>query len=229
MFHFIHVLLKDTGADVEIISFKVLRKWVGILGVVLPFALVTGSKLLSDCTEILPSISHYYYSNVTVVFVGILCAVSFFLITYSGYSRLDNILTNIAAIFCLGVTLFPTGFKSDIACLKLGNQLIKVDLHVLHFVCAVGFFTILACMSIWIFTRSNPAIKEMSPEKKIRNRIYVFCGVIMLLSEVMIGLHNLSSIRFLSYPEVTFWLETVMLIAFGFSWLTKGEVIVADK
>lgn len=229
MLNFIKVLLTDTGADVEVISFKILRKWVGILGVALPFVLVGGSRLLSDCTEILPSISHYYYSNMTVVFVGILCAVSFFLITYSGYSRLDNILTNVAAVLCFGVAVFPTDLERETDWLKYTNTFIDADLHKLHFACAGLFFLILASMSIWLFTRSNKEQEHLKPAKRMRNKIYVVCGVVMILSEVVIGIRAIWFGDDVHNPTFVFWFETLMLVAFGVSWLTKGEVIAGDN
>ena len=236
MAKFLTTLLEDTNTNAEIISYNTLRKCVGWLGVVLPFVLYGGSVLFSDCSEVLPSISHYYYSNMTVFFVGILCAEAFFLITYSGYSRLDNIVTNVAAVFCFGIAIFPTGNDIGYTCLKDGNQFIQADLETLHFMCAGAFFSILASMSIWLFTRSGGSnenkkgnVKPMTPEKKMRNKIYVLCGVVMILSEVIILIHHLFFKYDLSNPKLTFWFETLMLVMFGISWLTKGEVISADK
>lgn len=229
MLNFIKILLKDRGKNVEIISFKILRKWVGYLGVALPFVLVAGSMIIVKCPNIQQSISHYYYSNMKVFFVGILCAVSFFLITYSGYSRLDNILTNVAAIFCLFVAVFPTDLEQETDWLKNTNTFIPCDLHVLHFVSAGLFFFILANISIWLFTRSNKAKEHLRPEKKMRNTIYKFCGWIIIFSELTIG------IRFAFFGQdkhnstFVFWFETLMLVAFGMSWLTKAEVISGDK
>lgn len=229
MLNFIKVLLKDTGADVEIISFKTLRKWVGILGVALPFVLIAGSMIIANCPNIQPSISHYYYSNMKVFFVGILCAVSFFLITYSGYSRLDNILTNVAAVLCLSVAVFPTDLTQETDWLKKTNTFIDADLHTLHFACAGLFFLILAIISIWLFTRSNKPKGQLRYEKKMRNKIYRFCGWTMILSELAIGVRAAFFGDDIHNPTFTFWFETLMLVAFGVSWLTKAEVISGDK
>jgi hypothetical protein len=32
----------------------------------------------------------------------------------------------------------------------------------------------------------------------------------------------------LPIPHLTYWMETVMLVAFGFSWLIKGETFLKD-
>src|SRR5258706_16476041 len=98
------------SADPEIISFQTIRRAVGYLGISLPPALVAGTFLFSSCREIEPTISHYYYTNMREVFVGVLCAVSLFLFTYKGYSRLDSLASNAAGIFILMVAMFPTNF-----------------------------------------------------------------------------------------------------------------------
>ena len=228
MLSFIKVLLKDRGDDVETISFKTLRKWVGFLGVGLPFVLIAGSMIFAKCPNIQSSISHYYYSNMKVFFVGILCAVSFFLITYSGYSRLDNILTTVAGVLCLCVAVFPTNLEHETAWLKNTNTFINADLHVLHFVCAGLFFLILACMSIWLFTRSDK-VGHLGLKKKIRNTIYRYCGWIIIFSELAIGTRAFFFNHDTDNPTFVFWFETLMLVAFGMSWLTKAEVISGDK
>lgn len=228
MTNLLNTLLKDNHKNVETISFNILRKWVGILGIILPLVMIVGSIIFSDCQIILPSISHYYYSNMNVFFVGILCAVAFFLITYSGYSRLDNILTSIAAWLCLIVVTFPTDNNIGYTCLKNGNQFLKESHSNLHFACAGLFFFILAVMSIWIFTRTNKK-GEMSPEKKKRNKIYIVCGIIMILSILILITHKTFFEHKSSHSTFTFWFETLMLVAFGISWLTKAEVIYGDN
>jgi hypothetical protein len=222
-------LIEDNHKDAEKISFDILRKWVGILGILLPFILVVGSLLFSNCDTILPSISHYYYSNMKVFFVGILCAVALFLITYTGYSRLDNILTNIAANFCFGIAIFPTFLESNSGCLQESNTFINRDLSSLHFFCAGSFFLILALMSIFIFTKSNPNLEGMTPQKEMRNKIYVICGVGMILCLVAIGIRALFFADVQKSGSFVFYFETITLILFGISWLTKAEVIAGDK
>jgi hypothetical protein len=219
-------LSKDNHKDAEKISFDILRKWVGILGMILPVILVFGSWAFANCdTLVQPSISHYYYSNMKVFFVGILCAVALFLITYTGYSRLDNILTNIAANLCFGVAIFPTFLESNSGCLQESNTFINRDLSMVHFFCAGSFFLILALMSIFIFTQSN---KKIEGRKKIRNKIYVFCGVSMIICLVAIGIYAQFFAEEHKGGSFVFYFETLTLFFFGISWLTKAEVIAGD-
>ncbi|RAR75680.1 hypothetical protein [Flavobacterium aciduliphilum] len=81
-----------------VMSYHRMRRWVGYLGISLPFTLFTGNWLFHFCsiykndllmamkdpnytsTKFLrDSISEYYYTPMGELFVGTLCAVSFFL------------------------------------------------------------------------------------------------------------------------------------------------------
>ena len=59
---------------------------------------------------ILDSISNYYYTNMRDFFVGLLFAISLFLISYTGYEKIDNIVGNISGLFALEINNVP-GFK----------------------------------------------------------------------------------------------------------------------
>ncbi|HEX2683398.1 MAG TPA: hypothetical protein VHL77_05680, partial [Ferruginibacter sp.] len=96
-----------------VMSFLLLRKLIGILGILLPFVLAAGTWLLGNCDELQPSISHYYYSIMHIVFVGTLCVLGGFLITYRGTSRYkyENTVSNFAGICSFGVAVFPTDMQ----------------------------------------------------------------------------------------------------------------------
>jgi hypothetical protein len=69
----------------------------------------------------------------------------------------------------------------------------------------------------------------MTPEKKIRNGIYKACGVIMLACIASIALYY----AFLRETPVSvikpvFWLESLALWAFGWSWFVKGKTLWKD-
>ena len=71
---------------------------------------------------------------------------------------------------------------------------------------------------------------EKTPEKLQRNRVYKVCGIIMLTCIVLLALYfNIRSLReqFGEYRPV-FYPETVALLAFGFSSIVEGEVILKD-
>ena len=68
-------------------SYLALRKAVGWIGILLPFALMLGGFLIFKEEIIQESISHYYYTGMRDVFVGALCAVALFMFFYSGYNK----------------------------------------------------------------------------------------------------------------------------------------------
>ena len=70
----------------------------------------------------------------------------------------------------------------------------------------------------------------MTAHKKIRNHIYVTCGIIIIICVALIAVYNfvgnLETI-FAKYKP-TLVLESIALFAFGISWITKGEMIMKD-
>jgi hypothetical protein len=99
--------------ETDIQTFRRLRKAIGWMGMSLPFVLVLLSLIPFFKTSIQQSISYYYYTNLREIFVGVLCAVSLFLIRYRGFDnpvfwKNDNKMTNLAGIMALGVALVPT-------------------------------------------------------------------------------------------------------------------------
>ena len=69
----------------------------------------------------------------------------------------------------------------------------------------------------------------MTAMKKQRNRVYKICGIVILVSVAGIPIAGLNGIfEYIKFLKPTFVLETIALVAFGISWLTKGEAILGD-
>ena len=205
----------DTRQHAQVHSYLSLRRAVGWIGILLPFALVAGNILLSGDTVLQKNLSLYYHTGMRDVFVGAICAIALFLFFYKGYDRWDNTAANIAGISALGIALFPT--------VKEGAY----DwVATVHYYSAACFFVVLALFSIFLFTRgeSHPSLM-----KRRRNMIYRICGIIMLLSLAAIEIFFLFIAG--NHPDSGFVLyaETVTLTAFGVSWLTKGGTLYPDK
>lgn len=225
---FSHFLTEERSPTPEVISFRATRRAVGWLGVSLPFVLWIGGALTTRC-DLQPSISHYYYTNMREVFVGILCAVSLFLFTYKGHSKLDSYAANLAGIFALGVAIFPTDIIVGYGCQQPVRSIFSWGIHnTLHFSSAALFFVVLACMSLFLFTKSNKPKSEWSAPKRRRNKTYIVCGVVMLVCIVLIALSE-PLFGSTKTSKITFAMETVALVFFGISWLTKGEVVFKDQ
>jgi hypothetical protein len=152
-----------------------------------------------------------------------------FLITYKGYETIDNLITNVIGIAGIGVALFPCIVaKGSLA--KVGFfQVMPEASDIVHVACAAIFFFLLAMNSIFLFTLTNPK-KPMTPYKKKRNFIYVFCGVAMLvLMALLVALRfGLGEADFAKF-RIAFIIESLMLFAFGVSWLIKGEFLLKDR
>ncbi len=108
----------------------------------------------------------------------------------------------------------------------IDNVLIKN----IHFISALVFFLTLAYISLFLFTKSSHPPSDRPVPKKNRNRIYRICGYVMLGCIALIALYFFWLEEWypgLSAYDPVFWLESVALWAFGFSWLTKGLLFTA--
>lgn len=202
-----------------IISYLTLRRLIGALGAGLPFVMAAGGLIFFG-TGIQRSISAYYYTGMRDVFVGILCAIGVFLLAYHGYDLADRIAGKSAGLFALGIAFFPT--TPDVHASPGAEVIGKI-----HYVSAALFFLTIACFSLFLFTKTNPA-KTPTAGKKRRNKVYVACGCTILGCLALIAINGLGDFVPGKYHPV-FWLEAAANAAFGFSWIVKGEALLADK
>ena len=196
-------------------SYLALRKAVGWIGILLPFVLVLGNIILYGDRKVLTNMSVYYHTGMRDVFVGAICAIALFLFFYKGYDRWDNVSADIAGACALGVAFFPTvedGPWDWIAWV--------------HFTSAACFLVILALISIFLFTRGD---RHPTVMKKKRNLVYRVCGIVMLAALASIEIYFLFFDGINSDSRFVLIAETVTLMAFGISWLTKGGTLYPDK
>jgi Protein of unknown function (DUF998) len=210
-----------------IISFLTLRRLIGILGMSLPVIVVVGG-FLQNGFVIEPSISGYYYTNMRDFFVGILCGVALVLSSYRGYERIDRVVALTSGISAIGMVIFPTGVYSG-KVIKVGMFLIDDNISAyIHLAFGALFFLSLSFISLFLFTRRHPGV--MGKEKKRRNIIYRACGIVMIAVIFCITLYTMflrdTSISKID-PVLIF--ESVGLLAFGISWLIKGNTLFKDK
>jgi hypothetical protein len=197
----------------EIVSYRTLRRVVGLLGVSLPVVLAVWGFALFGEIRLEPSISDYYVLRTRDAFVGVVFTIGWFLFTYRGYDWRDNMAGNLACVFALGVALFPNG----------GSR----GEHVAHVVSAAAFFLVLAYFSFFLFTLSAGS---PTPQKIVRNRIYRACGVAIVACVVLAAAdYVFSSTSLLRALSPMFWLESGALWAFGVSWFVKGETLFKDR
>jgi hypothetical protein len=210
-----------------VISYKNLRMLVGLMGFALPVSMLLSAALGRAAMQ--PSISDFYFTRMGDVFVGILCAIGLFLSTYNGYETIDKVASRIAALLALLVAFNPTPYIGTNPCCSFHDIHHAAYTGYIHFGCAAALFLDLALMSLFLFTRTEDKDKRTG-RKKIRDMVYIVCGIIMILCIAVVGVYTLDKkLDFLKEYNITFWLETIMLFAFGTSWLVKAEVILGDK
>jgi hypothetical protein len=196
-------------------AYTYLQRVVGILAVALPFVLAFG-HMIFDGISLKGSISAYYYTRMGGVFVGVLCALAVFFLSYNYRPlpkfRLDNVLSNVAFVAAVGVALLPTASHATTA--SGGEELVAV----LHLVCACALFVLLAVFSLYLFTQTGEG--GTTPEKARRNKVHQACGVLIVASIVLVIVSNVVDPP--SSWHALFWLESVGVVAFGVSWLVKG-------
>ena len=199
------------------LSYLGVRRAIGVIGVSLPFVLLIGAWVL-DGVGVQASISDYYYTVMRNVFVGSMVANGVFFLSYR-YARLDTALATLIGLTAIGVALFPTT--------PVPASPGQIAIGTVHFVCATVFFSTLAVYSFFIFTKTDPS-RPMTPEKKQRNVVYRASGIAIVVCLVLIGILTFVPAGPIDELKPVFWLETVASVAFGLSWLIKGETLLKD-
>lgn len=221
----------------EIISYYTMRRAIGILGITLPLILLAGSFLFGNCKEVQMSISAYYYTNMRNIFVGFNCAVALFLFAYRGHDWMDNLTGYLGCIFALGVAFLPATISNTGHTCLVPPAMQHPLVGTLHNISALFYFMVLIVYSLFLFPKTHMDMvtgykKFMGRQKRKRNVVYYICGTIMTISLLLIIIYMV----FLNnrYPGLkrlnpVFWLESVVMLSFGISWLTKGQLFFRDE
>jgi len=207
-----------------------LRMYIGGLGLLLPVFLIFGF----DYTNILNSLSHYYYTNVSLFFVTIIFAFAILLLSYNGYEKKpkekfsDNQITSFAGFFAMLAVLIPTGYDGSgepgiLIPSEASFFIVHKDdliLNIVHFFSAGVFIAMLGVMSYSKFTLSDNNNDKLNSFYKIC--AYIIWGSIVVIG-LMKGIEGLGWYKF-SIPYVLIF-EIVAIEAFAFAWLRKAKTI----
>lgn len=212
-------------AERRAVSYLELRQWLGAVGTLLPFVLVFGNVFLRAVLlgpprwrgwDLQNSMSSYYYTDMRNVFVGALCAIGVFLLSYKGEGKKDAWAGTIAGVCAVGAGLFPIKPPN-------GTMTIIADLH-------LGFagvlYLTLAYFAIVLFP-----VMDGAPGRRVahRNRLYRVCGWTIVACMVLIAFAQLQFVSaHIGSDRPGLWLESLATVAFGISWLTKGEKFLHD-
>lgn len=199
------------------------RQVIGYLGLALPILLVQMQRWRANVSTDQwkgSSISAYYWTGAVSLFAGLLAVLAVFLLTYRGYDnesrKQDRSAAVVAGVAAAVVALFPTSPPDGLA-LPWYRDWIGLT----HTAAAIILFSMFAVFSLVLFRKSAPG-EGKSADKKQRDAIYVLCGIGILASmawAVVAGMTGAS----------IFWPESLALVFFAWSWLTKGRALHSIK
>ena len=217
------MLVAPIAKDPTALTYLTLRKVVGGIAVLLPFALALPWWLHVHVFQ--SSISDYYYTGLRNLFVGSLCAIAMFLLSCRGFDWQDEVAGAFAALCALGVAFCPT----TPACPSSYQK----DVGFAHYTFAALLFLTLSYFCLVLF-KMTAATRTVTPQKRQRNMVYTVSGLVILASILAIATSKLLYLLFhwsysiLGFGPV-FFFETTSLWAFGVAWLVKGETILKDQ
>ena len=206
-----------------IVSYLTLRRWIGILAIAFPLLII-----LVDFAPMQTSISAYYWTHSGDIFVSILVMMGLFLLSYHGYDKRDDWITGIAGGAMIIVAFFPCEHGEHFISHPYIAWYLTIGVtKIFHYIFAVITFGLMGVMSMFQFTQTK---SNMTTNKKKRNRVYRICGWVIFgalaaaaIVQIIPGLRKATDVVRLWY-----WLEALMIWAFGISWLVKGEALWAD-
>jgi hypothetical protein len=236
--------------DARVLSYLAVRRALGLLGLALPLSLLVYAKVLGYGMQ--PSISEFYHTHMGDILVGCLVAIGVFLVAYQGYPRQpgehfsDQWVSTIAGLGAIGVALFPV-VPADLAACPPGQGFPVADTELLrtvtcpvqgfvrhwtafawvHFTSAAVFFLCLAVFCLVLFPKGDRRPDGGIDWKAPNNRVYLICGILLLASIGFLGAYALApqgTKAVLARYNYIFWWETVGVVAFAVSWLTKGKL-----
>lgn len=226
---------RNTG-DIALKNQNTLRKLIGTLGILLPLLVYLFLKITNDFSLVLPSISHYYFTRAASLFEIIVSLLAVFLLVYKGEELIDYLLSGIAGVFALLMLLFPTSnlrgynhtMKYDSVAVTFFKQ--SPFRPMFHYTCAALFLLSLSAMALFLFTKSSQPSHLRTPNKRNRNRVDRICGFAMLaaMCTAFLGFLGILPATMYDGNNLTFWMETLSIEAFGVAWAVKGELVLAD-
>jgi len=194
-----------------------LRYGMAIVSFALPLLVFAVAYYLGGGVGLQDSMSDYYWAPrqdgvrppSRDFFVGGLFALAVFFYLYKGFSPKENLALNIAAVFALGVAIFPMAEKDLPDASKVS----------LHGFCAVTMFLVLVYV-IWF--RADETLKFVPPDAWPSAKAYLLAyriiGVVMVVSPLIAFVTSLWVRR----ASFVFFVEAAGIWAFAAFWALKS-------
>jgi hypothetical protein len=231
-------------------SYSTLRWCMGIFSFMLPLLLVVGGMnhlwWISTPLAIQNSLSAYYHAGYACMasdgvyrnlFVGILAAISFCLIIYTGFGKLENWLLNIAGICLAGVAFFPMDWPEQqtlAACQPIpgftgftSSKLLGLPVSI-HGASAFTFFLAITLVNVCTAMDTVEIIQDVQ-KQKFWCMVFSVARFLMPLSLLLVLLLSMATGTSIIGDRLILWIEWVGIWAFSFYWLLKSIEILSTK
>jgi hypothetical protein len=227
----------------DVRTVKLLRLGVGIIGCLLPLALIFFNWIAGDKVVVPSSMSGSYYTSTRNLFVGSLCALGVFLIGYRHTKRQDAC-TSFAGLCALAVAFAPTA--------PAAPQTEPAWINYLHHAAAIALIFTLGLFCWVVFAAyAHPATAQpksrielvrswlrglrawlgsawKSLEQPERSTIYFICGFLVFVSGALALYTGIWPTGWSTGWPSLYLFEAVAVavavFAFGFAWIIAGLV-----
>jgi hypothetical protein len=202
------------------LSSRAHRQLIGSIGFWLPLLLwlIAGWRPTPPLPQWTPltSVSAYYYTGAASFFAGALIALALFLFSYQGYDNSYGRRDRIAAFIAGGAAVLVVYFPTDTPDPAVGFSWWMPYMGTIHALSAAVLFSSFIFFALFQFPRSNSERADQPTEKRIRNGIYLACGLVMVICTVWAFTAGIRR-------APVFLPEVIALEAFAVSWLVKGR------
>lgn len=216
-------------------SYLLIRVVIGSVGILLPTMLfVIDALFFRYAISVRGSLSAYYHTPARDLFVGALCVIGFFLVTYmfGQKTSMDFWLSTVAGIAALGVALLPTkrfllsagdtlcgpGVEPVPAgCTPIQMALGESAVAAAHYAFAGIFILTLAALCFVFARREKDHTRNM-----LRTRFHSACGWVIIATVAWVAIGGLLDFTTMGI-EPLYAGEVVSVYAFGSSWIVKAK------